>query len=236
MWFNRNKVFHGSFIPDISKLAESIKKNALAHFTAWKSPFELESASWIPPSKGAFKVNFDTTIKEHFSDQATVCKDHSWRIIKANSQTCPPCDPNYGEDLATHLALSLATSLQLKNFTLKGDSQIVIPALNFLAITFDWHIERVIASFLSLFPASPCWETRKINNSANFYAYHMKHLAMARSFSGCIPISFPFFSSPFSCNGLSRPSISFPPLRVVLLFCLPFNAKLVTKIKKKKKK
>jgi hypothetical protein len=99
MWFKRNKVFHGGSIPDISKLAESIKKNALAHFTAWKSPFELESASWIPPSKGAFKVNFDTTIKEHFSAQAAVCRDHSGRIIKASSQISPSCDLNYGEAL-----------------------------------------------------------------------------------------------------------------------------------------
>jgi ribonuclease HI len=54
---------------------------------------------------------------------------HTGKIIKASSQITPPCDPNYGEALATLLALSLAASLQLKNFTLEGDSQIVISAL-----------------------------------------------------------------------------------------------------------
>jgi hypothetical protein len=162
LWFKRNKVFHGGSILDISKLAKSIKKNALAHFAAWKSPLELESASWIPPSKGTFKVNFDTAIMEHFSAQAAICSGHSGRLIKASSKISPLCDMNYGEALATHLALSLATSLQLKNFTLEGNSQIVISALNFPAITFDWHIEHVIASSLSLFPATPSWEARKL--------------------------------------------------------------------------
>jgi hypothetical protein len=111
LWFNRNKVFRKGPIPNISKLAKSIKKNVLAHFTAWKPLLELESASWITPSKGAFKVNFDIAIREHFSAQAAVCKDHSRRIIKASSQINPLCDPNYGEALTTHLARSLATSL-----------------------------------------------------------------------------------------------------------------------------
>ena len=41
LWFNRNKVFHGGSIPNITKLAESINKNALAHLLL-RSPL----ASW----------------------------------------------------------------------------------------------------------------------------------------------------------------------------------------------
>jgi hypothetical protein len=114
-------------------------------------------------------------MREHFSAQATVCRDHSGIIIKASSKISPPCDLNYGEALAAHLTLSLATSLQLKNFTLEGDSQIVISTLNFPAITFDCHIEHVIASSLSLFPTSPSWEARKINKSINFCAHHVAY-------------------------------------------------------------
>jgi hypothetical protein len=62
--------------------------------------------------------------------QAAVCRDSTRKIIKAISQTNPPCDPNFGKALATWLAASLADSLHLKNFSLEGDSAIVIYALN----------------------------------------------------------------------------------------------------------
>jgi hypothetical protein len=214
LWFNRNKVFHGGSIPNITKLAESIKKNASAHFAAWKSPHELESASWVPPSKCAFKVNFDTAIREHFSAQVVVCWDHSGRILKASSQISPSCDLNYGEALVAQLTLSLAATLQLKNFTLESDSQIVIFALNFHAITFDWHIKHVIANSLSMFLASTFWEARKVKRRANFFTHHVTHWAAARGFSGCIPISILFFllllSSPVMvlASGLTMQPVS----------------------------
>jgi ribonuclease HI len=45
------------------------------------------------------------------------------------SHISPHCSANYGEALATRLAISLATSLKLENFKLEGDSQVVILSL-----------------------------------------------------------------------------------------------------------
>jgi hypothetical protein len=77
-------------------------------------------------------------------------------------------DPTYGEALAARLAASLAASLKLKNFSLEGDSKVVIAALNTPSITLDWHIESVIVNTLSMVSSSSLWEAKKIYKSANF--------------------------------------------------------------------
>jgi hypothetical protein len=143
------------------------------------------------PSAGSFKINFDTAICENFSVQAAVCKDSKGKIVKAISQTNPPCDPNFGEALATQLAASLTASLQLKNFSLEGDSVVVILALNNQSITFDWHIEYVIANALSIIPISSLWLATKIHRSVNFCAHYVAFWAATRVFSDCISIYFP---------------------------------------------
>jgi hypothetical protein len=81
-----------------------------------------------------------------------MCRDFKGQIVKALSQINPPCDPNFGEALAA----SLASSLNLSKFSLECDSLVVIDALNNPLISLDWHIEFIIASTLSLLPASTC--------------------------------------------------------------------------------
>jgi hypothetical protein len=193
LWFSRNKVIHGGIIPDITKLAAAIKKSALAHAATWSSiPAKIDLV-WIPPPVGHFKINFDTAIRDRFSVQAAVCRDSHGSILKVISQISPPCTPNYGEAQGALLATSLAASLHLSNFIIEGDSLIVITALQFPALTFDWHIEKLILDTIALLPPSSKWEAKKINRSTNFCAHHVAYWAAARVLSGCIPISPPPF-------------------------------------------
>ena len=212
LWVSRNKAIHDGFIPDIPKLAIAIKKSSLAHAVTWLSISAKEVQVWIPPQEGTFKINFDTAIRDIFSAQAAVCRDHTGSIIKVVSQISPPCSPNYGEAQRALLAPSLAFSLQLKHFVIKGDSQTVISALNFPALSQDWHIDHLIVDTLTLLSPSPLWEANKINRSANFCAYHVAFWAAARasSSSGCIPL-FPPLSFLIACSGLEPPSVFFPP-------------------------
>jgi hypothetical protein len=128
LWFSRDKVIHDGIIPDISKLAISIKKSSLAHAAAWLLVSAIEVQVWTPPQEGTFKINFDTAIREHFLAQLAICRDHRGFILKAVSQISPSCSPNYGEAQGALLAASLASSLQLHHFVLEGDSHIVILA------------------------------------------------------------------------------------------------------------
>jgi hypothetical protein len=123
--------------------------------------------------------------------QFAVYRDSKGKIIKAIAQTNPPCEPTYGEALAARLATSLAAVLKLTNFSLEGDSKIVIDALKIPSITVDWHIEFVIANTLSLVSSFSIWEAKKIHRSANFCVHHVAYWAVARVFSGCIPTYFP---------------------------------------------
>jgi hypothetical protein len=134
LWFSRNKAIHDGIILDISKLAASIKNSSLAHAAAWLPVSAKEVQVWIPPQEGTFKINFDTAIREPFSAQSVVCRDHIGFILKAVSQISPPCSPNYGEAQGGLLVASLASSLQLHKFVLEGDSQMVISALKHPAL------------------------------------------------------------------------------------------------------
>jgi hypothetical protein len=211
LWFCRNKAIHEGTIPDISKLALSIKKTASAHAAAWGSVAATEEQAWSPPLEGHYKLNFDTAIRDHFSAQAAVCRDHTGAIVKAISQISPPCTPAYGEAQGALLAASLASQMQLSHFVIEGDSQTVISALLFPAIIHDWHIEHLITDTLALLSPTSMWDAKKINRSANFCAHHVATWAAARVYSGCIP-TFPPLSSPFSyCSGLAPPDVCFPP-------------------------
>jgi hypothetical protein len=211
LWFSRNKAHHEGIIPNISILASSIRKTTLAHAAAWKASSPSESKAWCPPSPGHHKINFDMAIRESFSAQAAVCRDHKGQIIKAISLVSPPCSPNYGEALAAQLAASLAISLKLENFTIKGDSLIVITALQHPSITQDWLIEKVIKDTLVLLRPSPTWVAKKINRSANFCTHHVAYWAAARVHSGCIPTLSSSSLPPSFCSGLAPPSVFFPP-------------------------
>jgi hypothetical protein len=141
IWFNRNKALHDGLTPNVLVLANSIKKTALDHHNAWRASSSPVKEKWSPPAAGSYKINFDTAIRDHLSAQATVCRDSNGKIIKAVSQINPPCDPNYGEALAALLASSLASKLNLQNFTIEGDSQVVIMALQNPSIVQDWKID-----------------------------------------------------------------------------------------------
>jgi hypothetical protein len=67
LWFSRNKAVHEGIIPNILQLADTIKKTALAHSAAWKSPPVPLTESWTPLAIGSFKINFDTAIRDNFS-------------------------------------------------------------------------------------------------------------------------------------------------------------------------
>jgi hypothetical protein len=166
--------------------------------------------------------------------QAAVCRDSKGHIIKALSWISPPCDANYGEALATQLAASLAVSLDLKTFSLNGDSLVIIAALKTLALSQDWHINFVIAATLASLPASFSWEARKVHKSANFYAHHVAFWATTRGFSGCIPTySPPPPLSPFVVERILLPLL----FSLVKLLVPPFvNALLLQKQKTKKQK
>jgi hypothetical protein len=147
----------------------------------------------------SYKLNFDTAVRESFTTQFVVCRDSSGKIVKALSYISPPCDHTYGEALAAVLAISLAISLGLQNFTLEGDSHIVIIALQNPTIIQDWKIADISSNSISTISTSYSWKARKVHKSANFCAHHVVYWAVAR-------VAFPldFLIPPIApiCSGL----------------------------------
>jgi hypothetical protein len=136
MWFSRNQAVHKGVLPEVSKLATNINRVSLEHFAAWTSKSPPVRELWYP-LPNYFKLNFDTAIRDDFSTQAAVCRNSRRQIIKILSQVRRPCSPAYGEAQAAILACSLTVFLHLEKFVIKGDSPIVITALQNPSLVMD---------------------------------------------------------------------------------------------------
>jgi hypothetical protein len=121
--------------------------------TAWKTVSIFLEEKWMPPLLHWIKINFDTAIRDTFSVQAVVCRDHLGHIIKMDTKISSKCLPNMGEALAASLVVSLAISQNIQRFILEGYSQIVILALQQPEIAQDWRISSTIFNIIDSIPA-----------------------------------------------------------------------------------
>jgi hypothetical protein len=81
LWFHRNKVVHEGSSPNVLALSASIKKVSLEHLiSTWKVKLFVPTEKWFPPDSASFKVNFDTAIRENFSAQSAICRDHNGNL------------------------------------------------------------------------------------------------------------------------------------------------------------
>jgi hypothetical protein len=187
--FHRNKALHDKNIFNARTVANLITSTFHHHCDAWLDQIDPINEKWIRPPLHWFKINFDTAIRDSFSSQAAICRNHNRHLIKFTSQIQSKCSPNKGEALAAQLAVSLASSLHLNMFILEGDSQVVILALQDPTIVQDWRITDIITHTLDSIPPGSTWSVRKINRSANFGAHYVAHWAAARFNSSSIPTS-----------------------------------------------
>jgi hypothetical protein len=200
LWFYRNKAFHDGLSFDARILTKLILKNYYQHCDAWSHKLDPIPGKWIRPPLHWLKINFDTAIRDSFSCQAAICRNHNGQLIKNISQIQSKCSPNKGEALATQLAISLASSLHLNRFILEGDSQVVTLTLQHPSIVQDWRITDIITNTLDSIPADASWSVRKVNRSANFGAHYVAHWAAARFSSSSIPTSSNYSLVPLVSN------------------------------------
>jgi hypothetical protein len=138
LWFHRNKAYHDGLSFDARIPAKLIINTYQQHCDAGSKKLDPTPEKWIRPPPNWFKINFDTAIRDSFSCQAAICRDHEGKLIKMTTQIQSKCSPNKGEALATQLAVSLASFLHLNRFVIEGDSQVVILALQQPTIIQDW--------------------------------------------------------------------------------------------------
>jgi hypothetical protein len=193
LWFY-NKAFHDGVSFEARNVSAHINKIAIEHFQAWISVSVATVEKWIHPAPNWIKINFDTAIRDSFLVQATLCRSSDGNIIHMASLISPPFSLNMGEALVAQLAISVNGSLNLDQFILEGDFEVVIQAINFPFSNQDWRISPVIMSSLKSIPSNSLWEARKINRNANFCAHSMARCAAARSYFGSILISISFRS------------------------------------------
>ena len=126
LWLSRNQAVHKGVILELLKLAETIRRVSSKHLAAWNQKLHPKTATWTKPPQDWSKVSFHAIIRNSFSTQATMCRNHKGEISQIVTQVRPPCSQDYGEALAAKLTADLASSLQLEKFILEGESNIVI--------------------------------------------------------------------------------------------------------------
>jgi hypothetical protein len=83
-----------------------IKTITRHHLSAWQLG-ESDTAEWMPPPFGSFKVNFDVAIRPTFAVAAGTLGDHSGNFLAVNSLMLPSMDANLGEAHTTLLTLKV---------------------------------------------------------------------------------------------------------------------------------
>jgi hypothetical protein len=138
LWFSRNQAIHKGVLPEV---LANIKCVFSEHFPTWSLKLHPKNEIWFKPPQDCCKVNFHAAFRETFSTQAAVCKNHKGEIIKTLTLVRPPCNQVNGEAQAAKRASVLASSLQLDEFILEGESFIVVLALQNPAFRLDFHFE-----------------------------------------------------------------------------------------------
>jgi hypothetical protein len=83
LWTYQNRAYHKGISFDALSTSRQINKVATEHskarFSIGPNPMVEK---WIPPPWSYFKINFDTAIRDTFSAQSAVCRNHQGKIIK----------------------------------------------------------------------------------------------------------------------------------------------------------
>jgi hypothetical protein len=203
LWFSRNQAMHKGVILEVLKLAENIKRVSSEHLAAWSQKLHPMKETWTKPPQDWSKLSFHAIIRNTFSTQAAVCRNHKGEIRQIITQVRPPCSQVNGEALA----VELVSSMQLNKFILEGESSTVVSALHNLAFRLDSPFDHVIKDTLLSFSNSSLWEARKSSRNENLCTHYVAYRAVARVPLGCIPSSFssPPPSSIHICSGKDPP-------------------------------
>ncbi|XP_062177050.1 uncharacterized protein LOC133881987 [Alnus glutinosa] len=81
LWFHRNKAYHEGMSFDARNLARQIVTTYHQHCDAWSAKLRPTLEKWIRPPLNWHKLNFDTAIRDSFSCQAAICRNHEGRLI-----------------------------------------------------------------------------------------------------------------------------------------------------------
>lgn len=121
-------MIHESIQPEPLAILKIIKTSTWHHLSTWQHG-ESDSAEWMPPPFGTFKVNFDVAIRPTFVVIAATLRDHSGNFLAVNYLKLSSTDANLGEAHATLLAVRLAASFGCSPLIIEGDSMLTILAI-----------------------------------------------------------------------------------------------------------
>lgn len=104
VWFNRNKIAHGSLSLTVQELTKRAMKNANDHWenilltsTSARSP---PNHNWTCPPIGWLKINIDTSFKDGNSHSSCIIRNSNGSIVLAHSSAQKCHDPLTAEALA----------------------------------------------------------------------------------------------------------------------------------------
>ncbi|GLT71069.1 hypothetical protein SLA2020_431110 [Shorea laevis] len=194
IWCARNNRVHNNVIIHFPSILIQIQNSTQIHRKAWSDKDLL--VSWVPPSLGILKVNFDVAVRSNFMVAAAVITDHDGCLLSAVARKIPLLDINAGEAKAALLAIETTADLYpLSKIILEGDSLVTIMALNNPDFCTDWSSRGIISDVLSSLSSFSSWSATKVSRSVNLRAHLVAKWAASHNCYGSIPTSLPFLSA-----------------------------------------
>ncbi|KAL0011507.1 hypothetical protein SO802_006615 [Lithocarpus litseifolius] len=105
---------------------------------------EFFSCTWCPPTLPFLKRNFDVVVRDNHTCQATLCRDHSGKILLARTSFDLARETIWTESNGTLLAVNKARELGLRKVVFEGDASWVIHPIYSSASCPHWLIMPLI--------------------------------------------------------------------------------------------
>ncbi|XP_050249146.1 uncharacterized protein LOC126696445 [Quercus robur] len=135
IWTNRNESRHGG----VKKNNRALLQWSLDYLWEYQAcsdipvtPKTSGASSWIPPTSNRYKINVDGAVfaSQKMASVGVLIRDAEGRLIgSCCKKIMAPLGAIKAEAKAIEVGLQLAKDLSIQDFTLKGDSQILINAL-----------------------------------------------------------------------------------------------------------
>lgn len=120
------------------------------------------------------KLNFNVAIRASFAVAAAVLSNSSGDIIAGSTKNIISTEVNKGEALADLLlVVDLAIQEGCNNVILKGDSFVIILAINQFHLLADWDFSPIIANIHLKLQHFQDWSASKVRRGDNSRAHHL---------------------------------------------------------------
>ncbi|XP_026452588.1 uncharacterized protein LOC113353058 [Papaver somniferum] len=139
---------------------------------------------WTPPPENTIKININVGLKDDYSVNVVVARNHYGAFVGSETSIGTLCSPLIAEANGFILAARLANRLNLHNILIESDSISMLKYLNDVSTRVPWRVLNIVnelRAFISIFSQVVFQFVRRPNDIAHVLAkFAVKHHVQAQ--------------------------------------------------------